>query len=61
MKTPTAKDLKTYFPGWNCECMASSAGDCGCAGADWTPHEVYRLRLVVKRLRNKIKKLKGLK
>ena len=33
-----------YYEGTGCTCCASSANECGCEGADWTPKEVYDLR-----------------
>jgi len=33
-----------YYEGAGCTCYASSANECGCEGADWTPKEVYDLR-----------------
>lgn len=30
--------------GKDCKCAASSAADCGCPNADWTPQEVHDLR-----------------
>lgn len=59
-KPKTYRELKSYHPGWNCECSAWGASECGCGDADWTPTEVYRLRLVVNRLRKKIKKLNAM-
>ena len=33
-----------YYEGAGCTCYASSANECGCEDADWTPKEVYDLR-----------------
>ena len=46
--------LKTYIPGKACQCMAVYSGECVC-DADWTPWEVYALRLEVRRLRRLLK------
>jgi hypothetical protein len=39
-----------YFEGQGCTCYATSANECGCEGADWTPTEVYKLREDAKQL-----------
>ncbi len=46
--------LKAYIPGKTCRCLAGYSGECGC-NADWTPWEVYALRLEVRRLRRLLK------
>ena len=33
--------------GQGCRCSAQDYGDCGCPGVDWTPREVYELRIEV--------------
>ena len=38
------KKLKSYFEGKGCKCYAHNASECGC-NVDWTPKEVYELRL----------------
>jgi len=39
-----------YYEGQGCTCYATSANECGCEGADWTPTEVYKLREDAKQL-----------
>ena len=39
-----------YYEGQGCTCYATSANECGCEGADWTPVEVYKLREDAKQL-----------
>lgn len=46
--------LKTYVEGKECRCAARDQGEC-CCDADWTPWEVYALRLEVRRLRKLLK------
>jgi hypothetical protein len=43
-----------YFEGQGCTCYATSANECGCEGADWTPTEVYKLREVAKQLADRL-------
>lgn len=56
-KILTAKELRDYCPGMECTCSAWNDGEC-CCDADWTPREVYKLRLVVKQLKARLKKAK---
>jgi hypothetical protein len=48
-KLPKDFDLDSYREGAGCECCAYYRGECAC-GADWTPKEVYRLKLRVNEL-----------
>lgn len=57
MKILTAKELKNYSAGKGCQCAAWGECECAC-GVDWTPKEVYVLRLQNKKLRAEIRKLK---
>ena len=34
----------THYAGKGCQCAAKGESECGCAGADWTDPEIYRLR-----------------
>ena len=43
-----------YHEGQGCTCYASSANECGCEGADWTPTEVYKLREDAKQLADRL-------
>ena len=57
VKILSEEQLKTYTPGQNCLCAAWSRNECGCSDVDWTPTEVYQLRLKVSKLREPIKYL----
>jgi len=50
-----AEELKNYFPGKGCNCGAKDESECGC-GVDWTPKEVYELRLRIKELETELRK-----
>ena len=52
----SAKELKTYVEGGGCQCAARDQGECAC-DVDWTPWEVYALRLEVRRLRKLLKQI----
>jgi chromosome segregation ATPase len=43
-----------YYEGQGCTCYATSANECGCEGADWTPTEVYKLREDAKQLADRL-------
>ena len=43
-----------YYEGQGCACYATSANECGCEGADWTPTEVYKLREGAKQLADRL-------
>jgi hypothetical protein len=43
-----------YYEGQGCTCYATSANECGCEGADWTPVEVYKLRKDAKQLADRL-------
>ena len=43
-----------YYEGQGCTCYATSANECGCEGADWTPVEVYQLREDAKQLADRL-------
>jgi len=50
----------TYYAGINCQCYASTQGDCCCSDVDWTPTEVYRLRAENIQLGEQVKQLSSL-
>lgn len=52
VKILSQQELEKYVPGQGCVCSAYSAEECGCPGSDidWTPKEVYKLRLVLKNI-----------
>ena len=50
----TKEKLKTYFPGKGCQCGAWNGSECGC-NADWTPKEIYELKIQVTDLRKALK------
>lgn len=56
MKMLTAKALKTYAPGKDCKCAAWCESECGC-DVDWTPKEIYELRLEVKKLKRELRRI----
>ena len=57
-KILTPAELRRFYSGRGCTCAASSQVDCGCADADWTTREEYRLRRVNHILRVKLAELK---
>ena len=59
MKNLTKEQLKDYIPGKGCMCCAWNENECCEEDVDWTPKEVYELRLQVKELKSQVKKLKN--
>jgi hypothetical protein len=57
-KILTPAELRHFYSGKGCKCAASSQADCGCANADWSTREEYRLRWQNKILRAKLAALK---
>lgn len=51
------KQLREYVPGGGCRCAAWNESECAC-GVDWTPTEIYRLRLTIKSLRAKLRRMR---
>lgn len=49
-KILTEKKLRYYCPGKECKCCAVDSISCSCKSADWTPKEVYQLRLALKEI-----------
>ena len=47
-------DLKNYYEGKGCMCAASNAADCCCENADWTPREVYELKIELNEARQQL-------
>jgi len=54
----TAKQLREYVPGAGCRCAAWNSSECACPKVDWTPTEIYELRLSQRELRRQIQNLK---
>ena len=54
----TAKQLREYVPGAGCRCAAWNSSECGCPNVDWTPTEIYKLRLSQRELRRQLRNLK---
>lgn len=54
----TAKQLCEYVPGADCQCAAWNSSECACPDVDWTPKEIYKLRLSQRELRRKLRNLK---
>ena len=57
-KILTPAELRRFYSGRGCNCAASSQADCGCADADWSTREEYRLRWQNKILRVKLAEFK---
>jgi hypothetical protein len=58
MKIKTEKQIEDYFEGKGCKCCAHDYSECGC-DVDWTPKEVYVLRLELKKAKDEIKRLRS--
>ena len=39
------KSINNYYEGKGCTCYARSQGECACDDVDWTPKEVYVLKV----------------
>lgn len=58
MRPNPLKTNPNYCPGTGCTCWAHSSNECGCPNVDWTPIELYELRLKVEQLEAELKVLR---